>query len=228
MVYDSITQHPTLTKLIKFLDTNNGREKLLRTLQYLTRLLSYYFLRSGYDITTYQLSKRIQSLLTLSRKPLRALKPLTHLKKLSITVDDELTDPYLKNFEALRQFGYSLYFSFDSIQWLKLLGLLSSKSKLVRKIDQYCYSFWLVALIGGILNNLRQLRITNVKSKEIAAANAKAKATTTADDLVKNILDSVVALSGLKLIKADEGLVASAGIITSVLGVQDLWRSTKI
>ncbi|KAH3668602.1 hypothetical protein OGAPHI_002356 [Ogataea philodendri] len=253
MVCDSITYHPTLTRLINFLETNNGRDKLLRTLQYLARLVSFYLLKTGSGVNSYYLARRIQDLFVLSRKPLRAFKPLRHLKTLSITLDNELEDSYTKTLETVKQAGYSLYYGFDSIYWLKLLGLLKNKNgKLVRKIEQVCSFFWLIALVSGLLQNLRQLRVSYHKKqallKELTSSENKdpldekvnlekqKETLETQNTLLSRakreafvrILDSIVALNSFGSARINDGVAGGAGIITSVLQLQDLWKNTNV
>ncbi|KAG7886575.1 hypothetical protein KL938_000228 [Ogataea parapolymorpha] len=252
MVCDTITYHPTLTKLINFLETNNGRDKLLRTLQYVTKLLAYYLLRTGSSVNNYYLVRRLQDLFTLSRKPLRALKPLKHLKALSVTVDNELGDGYTKLFESVKQASYSLYYGFDTVHWLKMLGLLRNRNgKLLVKVEQVCSFFWLVALVSGLLQNVRQLRVSYLRKQELLKELASGddqdpldkrgnleKQKETLDtqnaqlykakrDLVIHALNSLVAINGLSQKRVNNGVAGGAGVITSILQLQDLWNATS-
>ena len=92
MTYEKLVYHPELNKTIAFLDTTAGREKLLRTVQYLARFLAYQSRGNVIDLAAL---KRIQFLVGISRKPLRFLKFLNHFRSLFLVFDDELTDKKL-------------------------------------------------------------------------------------------------------------------------------------
>ncbi|VEU23565.1 DEKNAAC104588 [Brettanomyces naardenensis] len=245
MDYEKVVYYPPLTKLLAFLDTTAGREKLLRTVQYLVRFLAYNLKD---DPVQYLFYKNLQQIFGLSRKPLRFLKFLQNWKSLLIDLNDQLKDSQLRTFEGIKQFGFGVYFVLDAIQWFKLLGFFKGRkqSKLVAKADVYGYRFWLLALTGALLHNLRQLQISSSRRKELQKQSLVSsetghpidyptlmqqediKISTTSRDLIKNALDSVIALNGCHIITASEGVVGASGLVTSLMGLRDLWRNTKI
>lgn len=254
MVYGELIYHPVVTKLLKFLDSSASREKLLRLLQYLCRFLTFYTFKRNFNIETIQLIKKIQSSIGISRKPLRFLKNLPHLKNLNKIYSNELLDSTLKIGDLIKNFGYALYFQFDTLQWLKLLGLLTSKNSgsLYFKIDKLAANFWLIGLTGSIITDLRNLKISFDSNKallnEINSQNNSnndtldeklieqnndlilknnEKINLNKRDLFKNILDSLIALKGSQLIDLNDGVLGFAGIITSIIGIEDIWNATK-
>ncbi|OWB76495.1 hypothetical protein B5S32_g647 [[Candida] boidinii] len=254
MVYGELIYHPVVTKLLKFLDSSASREKLLRLLQYLCRFLTFYTFKRNFNIETIQLIKKIQSSIGISRKPLRFLKNLPHLKNLNKIYSNELLDSTLKIGDLIKNFGYALYFQFDTLQWLKLLGLLTSKNSgsLYFKIDKLAANFWLIGLTGSIITDLRNLKISYDSNKallnEINSQNNSnndtldeklieqnndlilknnEKINLNKRDLFKNILDSLIALKGSQLIDLNDGVLGFAGIITSIIGIEDIWNATK-
>ncbi|QPG77328.1 hypothetical protein FOA43_004737 [Brettanomyces nanus] len=166
------------------------------------------------------------------------LKTLTHWKSLLINLDDQLKDSKLKLFEGVKQFGFAIYFILDSVQWFKQLGFFQGKkarnSRLVANIDIYCYRFWLLALVGAILHNLRQLQISQSRCKELESQDIQEVNTRvieeeeqivkTKKDLAKNLLDSIIAMNGCHVITASDGVVGISGLITSIMGLKQLWK----
>ncbi|GME68936.1 unnamed protein product [[Candida] boidinii] len=255
MVYGELIYHPVVTKLLKFLDSSASREKLLRLLQYLCRFLTYYTFRRNVNIETIQLIKKIQSSIAISRKPLRFLKNLPHLKNLNKIYSNELLDSTIRIGDLIKNFGYALYFQFDTLQWLKLLGLLTSKNSgaLYFKVDKLAANFWLIGLTGSIITDLRNLKISYDSNKALLNeinSQEKTDGSSTSDeklivqnnelilknnekinlnkrDLFKNVLDSLIALKGSQLIDLNDGVLGFAGIITSIIGIEDIWNATK-
>lgn len=252
MTYEKLVYHPELNKTIAFLDTTAGREKLLRTVQYLARFLAY---QSRGNVIELAALKRIQFLVGISRKPLRFLKFLKHFRSLFMVLDDQLRDKKLKIFDAVKQLGFAAYFLFDGLQWFKQLGLIDekkSKSKLYANVGIYGFRCWLVALTGAMLGNIRKLYIIRSRRKSLAAMasahdndsnkNGTNAAMITTDsvktedvniakeqrDLIKNALDALIAMNGCNLVHATEGTVGLAGLATSIMGLEDLWKSTKV
>ena len=167
MSLELIVQHPAYKHLLKFANSVEAREKLLRLLQYFVRFLRYWKFRSAFSPEIAQLLPSLQQAFTLLRKPLRILKPLNHLSGFSACVSDQLSDPILRYGEAIKQLGLFLFLSCDIIQLGKMLGLLGGKgvneklgqNKLIKNINKYAGLMWSIALIGGIAKNIRQFQI---------------------------------------------------------------------
>jgi hypothetical protein len=80
MVVDTLIYHPTITHYIRFVSTTVGRDKALRTLQYLARFLSWYLLRKGYTASAVAPWEAIKKNFGLTRKVMRIGKNVEHLK----------------------------------------------------------------------------------------------------------------------------------------------------
>ncbi|TID30576.1 hypothetical protein CANINC_000931 [Pichia inconspicua] len=244
MTLELLVQHPVYKHILKFTANVETREKLLRLLQYFVRFLRYYKFSSALNPNFAKLLPSLQATFTMARKPLRCLKPLNHLNAFSICVNDELSDPVLRYTEAIKQFGLFFFFSFDGIQWLKLMGLLGGrgyndhllKSKFVRNVGKYAAGMWCLALIGGIIKNLRQFQIyiyryldsksiddnEDVEYKAPLLSLEKIKR-----EFVKNVLDFVIALNLYQDLGINDGIVGGFGVMTSLITLQDLWNSNK-
>lgn len=117
MVCDTLVYHPTITRLIKFLDTTAGREKALRLLQYLCRFLAVQ--------QSSALAKGLQVQFTMVRKILRFLKPLNHLQAASKFYDNKLNgDDILRVGNVIKNLAYAGYLTFDQINLLRILKLV--------------------------------------------------------------------------------------------------------
>lgn len=235
MVADSIIYHPSLRKLIKYLDSTAGREKTLRLVQYLVRFLAFYGAQNGFSIELVKLFKSIQSQATFIRKTLRFLKPLNHLTDAAKAYDNKLSDAVIRATVISKNLAYVGYLSLDSVAWLKLLGLVSPKT--FTKAPKYANWFWFVGLISGLANDLRKISISSSKinnatidekedSTQIKSLQTeKSKAT---KRLVWDSLDFFIVLNNLGFLNFSEGSIGLAGTLTSLFGVQDIWGNTKI
>ncbi|ODV97301.1 hypothetical protein PACTADRAFT_32773 [Pachysolen tannophilus NRRL Y-2460] len=241
MVCDTVIYHPTLVRLKKFLDATAGREKALRLLQYLCRFLSYYCYQKGFNLDTIQLFKKIQGIITTNRKALRFLKPLNHLTNASKTFDNKLMDSILRYTAVSKDIAYVFYLSLDSINWFKMLGIISHKK--FPKNQKYTNWCWCIGLISGLLNDLRKIQISHEKKvallkcedekkdeKEvkILLADAIKLGHTAKRRLCWDLLDIFIVLNNLKFLNFDDGAIGGAGVITSILGLQDIWSNIKV
>lgn len=235
---DLIVQHPVYRQLLKFTSGVESREKLLRLLQYFVRFLRYVRFHSVLTPDFIRLLPELQKAFTVARKPLRCLKPLNHFKLFAICMNDELSDSILRYSEALKQFGLFGFFSFDAIQWLKMLGLIKgNKNKFIKNVNKYAAGMWCLSIVGGLIKNLRQIEmlINNYKEnrkhgpegdKEIKIPTISADKVKR--DVIKNVLDFVIALNLYKDLSINDGIIGGFGTITSILAIQDLWKSAKV
>lgn len=228
MVADTIVYHPTLSKLIKFLDTTPKREKSFRLVAYLSRFLSYYLHRQGFSAELVKLFIDLKGHATFIRKGLRFLKPLNHLQEASRAYDNKLSDPVISWTTVVRNLGYAAYLSLDSITWFKMLGIVDSKR--FKTLPTWCSRFWLIALIAGVINSLRTYEINNEKlqsgDEKVDVDATKAKIYKAKRKLVWDFLDMFIALNSLNYLHFTEGDVGLAGTITSLMGLRDLWKAT--
>jgi hypothetical protein len=230
MVADSLIYHPTLLKLIKYLDSTAGREKSFRLIQYLVRFLAFYAGTKGLGQLS-QLFKSLQGQAAFVRKALRFLKPLNHLRDASKAYDNKLTDSVIRSTVVLKNLAYVGYLSLDTVAWFKLLGLVSTKK--FASAPNYANWCWAVGLVAGLVNDLRRVNIADAKlasvadEKEADQAVLVEKASAN-KRIVWDSLDFFIALNNLKFLNYGEGAVGLAGTFTSIFGVQDVWNATKV
>lgn len=228
MVADTLVYHPTVTKLIKFLDSTPKREKSFRLVAYLSRFLTYYLSRKGFSPELVTLFRDLKGHVTFIRKGMRFLKPLNHLQTASETYDNKFLDTTLRATTVVRNLAYAGYLSLDSIVWFKMLGLVDKKK--FTTIGKWASRFWLLGLVAGVVNSLRtiqSLRAYKLEEKEKVDASVEAKLFKAKRKLVWDFLDMFIALNSLDILHFTEGDVGLAGTITSVMGLRDLWQATK-
>ncbi|KAG0680587.1 Peroxisomal membrane protein PMP27 [Pichia californica] len=246
MSVDLLVQHPIYKHLLKFSSSTDAREKILRLLQYFVRFLRFWKFRSTLSPELVALLPSLQNFFTMARKPLRVLKPLNNLKALSICISDELSDPVLRYSEAIKQFGLLLFFGLDLIQLPKMLGLLGGKGvnenlakyKVIKNANKYAAAMWCLSIFAGITKNLRQFQMVIVRylneknmNKSESEINQEGKPHSLAvnkiqRDFVKNILDMVIASNMYGNFGINDGIIGGFGVITSILGLQDLWNTS--
>ncbi|EMG50143.1 PEX11 Peroxisomal membrane protein PMP27 [Candida maltosa Xu316] len=231
MVVDSLVYHPTITKVVKFLDTTPKREKTFRLLTYLSRFLGYYAYRKGYSKETIELWANLKANFTFIRKALRFLKPINHLQLASKAYDNKLLDPILQATTIIRNLAYAGYLSIDGVIFFKLLGIIDSKK--YPNLPKYASRFWLVGLIAGLINSLRIIvSLRNYEKqegdneKETDVVAIKEKLYQAKRKLVWDLLDTFIALNSLNILHFTEGDIGFAGVITSLMGLVDLWKAT--
>ncbi|KAH3898659.1 related to Peroxisomal membrane protein PMP27 [Saccharomycodes ludwigii] len=211
MVCDSLVYHPVLSKLIRLLDTNNGREKILRLLQYLNRLL--------FDSTGNPLNKKLQQNFALIRKVLRFLKPLTNLQLLAKTWDSAVTatnTTQIKILTAAKHFFYGGYLFLDQITLLNALNVVNLNQTKAKKVARYTNWCWLFGLTSNLLLSLNKII-------QLPSDDTQSKNNSVYKRIAWDSLDLFVVLNNLKFLNTDDANVALAGLTTSVFGVEDLW-----
>ncbi|CAB4253486.1 similar to Saccharomyces cerevisiae YOL147C PEX11 Peroxisomal membrane protein required for medium-chain fatty acid oxidation and peroxisome proliferation, possibly by inducing membrane curvature [Maudiozyma barnettii] len=234
MVYDTLVYHPLVTKLVKFLDTTAGREKLLRLLQYLCRFLA---VQQGSA-----LSRQLQAQFTIVRKVLRFLKPLNHIQAASKVYDQKLIgDSIVRVLNIIKNLCYAGYLTLDQINLLRMFKLVPMTTFSSKKVPRWTNWFWLFGLVSGLLLDLRNIQISDVKLKEVN--DSKEEITDKQRiDLVKathrerfmatrrllwDSTDMFIVLNNLGYLANREQYVALAGVVTSMLGLSDMWKATK-
>lgn len=228
MVADSIIYHPTLTKFIKFIDSTPKKEKCFRLVAYLSRFLSYYLQRQGFSVDLVNKFKSLKLQVTFLRKGMRFLKPLNHLQAASKAYDNKLADSVLLATTVVRNLGYAGYLTLDSITWFKMLGVLDKKR--FPTVATWSTRFWLLGLVAGVINSVRSYKLHSAKlavaDEKTDSAALSAKIYQSKRKLVWDLLDMFIALNTLNYLHFTEGDVGFAGVVTSVMGLKDMWEST--
>lgn len=247
MVCDTVVYHPWVTHLIKFLDTTAGREKVLRFLQYLSRFIAF----TSKSIK----AQSLQLQFLLIRKVLRFLKPLNHIQLASKLFDNKLSsqDPVVRLASVAKNVFLAIYLGLDQINLLRLFKILPMGSN-VRlngiinlKVPRWANYFWLFSILSGIVSDVRGIQASDLELQQVALEESKVEdgkhdSIRETEILIKNIrqaktgatrklvwdlLDCIIVLNNLNHLKSRDDVVGLSGVITSLFGVQDVWKSIK-
>lgn len=225
-----ILDHPTFNKALRFLDTTPKREKTYRLVAYLSRFLSYYLQRQGFSPEAVATCISVKNNVSTIRKAMRFGKPLWHIRDASkVYRNKNLAFRWLQIF---RNLFYAGYLTCDGLVLLKAIGIIN-KGKLPN-VGTWAARFWLLGVISSLLGGIqkvvsynkfkRELRQEEKDLDKLKAVNenlyvAKRK-------IVWDLLDGFIALNMLKYLNFTEGDIGLAGVITSLMGLTDMWRAT--
>ncbi|KAK5961969.1 PEX11 family protein PWA37_000859 [Arxiozyma heterogenica] len=256
MVCDTFVYHPWITHLIKFLDTTAGREKLLRFLQYFSRLLSF-------SLNSVK-ARSLQLQFLLIRKVLRFLKPLNHIQLASRLYDNKLSnqDSLIRYSQIWRNIFLCLYLSLDQINLLRLLKILpynnatisnnknNKSNELIQfKISRWANYCWFFSILSGIVSDLKTIQNSDAELEYISSSTQNGnvsekdkndleetkalisqirdKKYTSTKKLLWDLLDCIIVLNNLNYLKSRDDIVGLSGMITSIFGIQDTWKTIK-
>lgn len=256
MVCNTFVYHPWITHLIKFLDTTAGREKLLRFLQYFSRLLSF-------SLNSVK-ARSLQLQFLLIRKVLRFLKPLNHIQLASRLYDNKLSnqDSLIRYSQIWRNIFLCLYLSLDQINLLRLLKILpynnatisnnknNKSNELIQfKIPRWANYCWFFSILSGIVSDLKTIQNSDTELEYISSSTQNGnvsekdkndleetkalisqirdKKYTSTKKLLWDLLDCIIVLNNLNYLKSRDDIVGLSGMITSIFGIQDTWKAIK-
>lgn len=237
MVVDSLTYHPTVTHLLRFLSTTLGRDKVLRFVQYLSRFLSFYLYRKGYSANAIAPFDAIKKQFGMTRKLMRVGKNMESFKAAAVAADEKSIDPVLRYTAVGRHLGYAGYLTLDSIHYLDAAGILKVSNS--KRVLESAYRFWFAGLLFSIVSSMYTLRRIAQRSatlnKQDAEATVEAKklATDTSAVRVQLISDLCdVSIPGYALSipgfrGLDEGFVGLMGMTSSTIGCWIAWKKTN-
>ena len=137
MVADALIYHPSVSHYLRFVattgtntdhhlksfreltvDVTAGRDKLLRTIQYLARFYAWYLLRGNAAPASIVPFEAIKKQFGLARKLLSVGKNVEHLKAAATTANNKNMDPVLRYCVVGRQLSFALYMTLDIITYV--------------------------------------------------------------------------------------------------------------
>ncbi|ROT34918.1 peroxin-11 [Sodiomyces alkalinus F11] len=234
MVANALVYHPSVAHYLRFVATTVGRDKLLRTLQYFARFYAWYLYRTNAAASQVAPWDAVKKQFGLARKILRFGKNVEHLKAAAVAADAAPTlDPFLRYAAIGRQLGYAGYLSFDAATLPDALGI--RRSPRTKTLQREAYRFWAAGIVCSVvaqlytLHRLRQ-RQARVDLKEAEGAVESKRITlersTSRMQLLCDLCDLTVPLSGLNWVALDDGIVGIAGTVSSLVGVYSQWKKT--
>ncbi|KAI9832436.1 MAG: Peroxisomal membrane protein PMP27 [Phylliscum demangeonii] len=233
MVADALVYHPTVAHYLRFVATTIGRDKLLRTIQYFARFYAWYLVRTKHSAARVAPLEAITKHFGLSRKLLSIGKNVEHLKAAAVAADARGLDPVLQYCTVARQLCYALYLTLDTVTYLDVVGI--RRSSAAKRLQRDAYKAWLAGLIfntvAGVYS-LAQLRrrqsVLDRKEGEgvVEGKRLERERMATNLQLVSDLCDITLPSSALGYVNLHDGVVGLAGLVSSVIGVWNVWQKT--
>ncbi|KAJ2920301.1 hypothetical protein MD484_g14, partial [Candolleomyces efflorescens] len=241
-IASQIVLHPTVTRTLKYTATTVGRDKLYRAVQYFSRFYAWHLLSKG-DKEEAARWAALKSHLGTARKLLRIGKPAEHLQ--SALKAALATGPPAEVILAIaRQLAYFVYLSLDLFVWANSIKFIKLAPETAKKVAKTSAQFWLAgigfSIVNGVLKTVRvtaeskKLRdsrpwgekdLADEAARETRLAAVKKARLATRRQLTIDWLDISLPASSIGLVNINEGTLGILGLISSILGAQNQWRS---
>lgn len=156
--------HPSNTQTV-------GRDKTLRTIQYFSRFLAWYLLRTNHSQSTVDVFNGIKKNFGSVRKAMRLTKFIEHFKLAAVASDTKTSDPIVKYLAVGRQLGYAFYMLLDNLTYPDNAGI--RKFEAAARLQKEAYRAWAVGLACNVVAGvyaLYNLRAAAKKQEESADA----------------------------------------------------------
>jgi peroxin-11B len=229
-----------------------GRDKALRLVQYLSRFLAWYTLRTNSPQTTVVQWAKLKANLGLVRKAMRIGKFVEHFRAAANAYDAKTLDPVIRFCTTGRQLGYGAYMLTDTLTYLDASGV--RPSAMAKRMQVQAYKAWMTGLCFSVLNGV--YTIYKSKSEEAAQTDKAVAAEKTVEvkklqryvfdfacweislltfysersaaqtQLVSDLCDLFIPVSALGFINVDDGVVGLAGAVSSLIGLMAQWNKT--
>jgi len=208
--------------VVKLNSETAGRDRLIRLLQYGSKLVGWWFQRASRDQS---LAVRMQDLeysLSTARKLFRFGRFIDILYGALKTI--HLPDPTVRSTLTLSKIGQSLFLLTDHILWIGRVGLLRvDKAKWTKQSNQ----FWLLSIVFALLRDLYELwvafdcesKIKSRKPRHSPIINCFRNHKDVALDTLKNGCDLWLPATTLGYTKLSPGMVGLLGVISSFVGI---------
>ncbi|KAF9108258.1 Peroxisomal membrane protein PMP27 [Mortierella sp. AM989] len=218
---------------LRFTATTTGRDKLYRGVQYFSRFLAWYLLRSGASKETVVRFDSLKKTLALSRKLMRIGKPIEHVETAiaATSIKDEIN----RFFTVGKQLSYAGYLTFDALLFLDGSG--AYKFKNIKRYGELANKFWLAGIVFSFLGGVYRTRHIHIRrsvasrglknhvesEKSIAVSEVDAlnrEQHQVNKQLLQDALDMLIPSTGLGYMNLDDGLIGLIGRVRVVEGEQ--------
>ncbi|XP_070536333.1 uncharacterized protein [Ptychodera flava] len=209
---------------VKFTSFTEGRDKIYRTVQYLSRWILWYSEKRG--ATPSIKVKNIESAISLSRKLFRMARTLDFLQKAADAM--YMTDDVLKTFEIAGMLGKAIWLVTDHVIWFAKVKVIEVDLKFWSKISAWT---WFLGIFSLLMRDLRKLQMISERAKTVKdrqdkeARKALRKEYHAARlELIKNFCDFWIPLGILEY--SSKGWGATGGVVSSLIGWKQQWQKT--
>ncbi|KAI9500792.1 peroxisomal biogenesis factor 11 [Coemansia spiralis] len=236
-----------MDKYVQYTNSLMGRDKLFRFGQYLARLLVYLLGRrtashgkSSSLVEWLETFRKVQTTLTTTRKVMRTGKFVDFARQSVKALTERGVDEVGRLLSAVHKAGMCIFMAADTLGVLgNTLGLVRLRN--AQSVTRWGQRAWVAALVAQAagaaykLHNvgLRQADLQRVRkhvektdrlgSRECAVEEQMLAQQRVAANkqLVQGVLDLAIPVKNLGLVDLNEGMVALAGTVTSVMGMRD-------
>ncbi|EMT74370.1 peroxisomal biogenesis factor 11 [Fusarium oxysporum II5] len=211
--------------LMKISSTLAGRDKLIRLVQYLTRLQIRFLLNNkrSSQLNLEQWRKLVRHL-NSTRKLLRVGKAPEYVQAAVNIITIDTADHFLQHILSLRQLLLAGYITLDNVTVLDSLGVYPWKT--ARRIQVEASRLWLGAIICGLVAqlyffyNLKHLPDTKQASNSAKILHLKHAANTL--QLLAALFDLPIACSAAKIFNFSDGVISVCGAASSLFGIANI------
>jgi len=233
MATAAVIYHPTITHYLKFVATTQGRDKILRTLQYFSRFYAWYLLRTNASPKEIAPFEAIKKQFGLARKLMRVGKNVEHFKAAALASDQRGGDPVLKYLAVGRQLGYAGYLSLDAVTYLDAAGIRPSPA--AKRLSREASRCWFAGLLCSAISGTYALYQLSSKNSRISKADVEGvvekkkiekESAAIKLQLICDLCDMTSPSTALGYANFDDGFVGLAGTVSSLIGVYNTWKKT--
>jgi len=224
-----MSQTEQFNKLLRFLESNAGRDKIARTLQFISKFLGWWLVVNGRE----DLAKRftnLESSSSMARKLFRLGKSLSYFNNVATSYHEE-SDLVVKTTSCVGDAALGIWLLFDHVLWAGKLGIYTGDTT---KQNRRAYQFWLLAMCMGILKNSYLLHQTQQSAKNTTKTESlnalRQRQFAYLLDLLRNVFDLLIPITSLSTRAAariPSGVVGLSGTISSLIGFYQVWSKIK-
>ncbi|KAJ9620196.1 Peroxisomal membrane protein PMP27 [Taxawa tesnikishii (nom. ined.)] len=228
----SLSPGIAVTHYNKFVATTVGRDKVLRSVQYLSRFLAWYLYRTNHTQSRVDFFEKLKKNMGGVRKAMRLGKFVEHFRAAATAADAASMDPVIRLCTVGRQLGYAFYMSLDTLTYLDAAGIRPSPT--MKKLQREAYKAWMMGLLFSVVNSVYGLYTMQFQAAKEAQTGEKAvevkkmqkERNNTQIQLVSDLCDLSIPLAALNIANLDDGIVGLLGSVSSLLGVYGQWNKT--
>ncbi|PRP83577.1 hypothetical protein PROFUN_09126 [Planoprotostelium fungivorum] len=224
-----VAAQDNLNRVVRFMDTTAGRDKIVRLLQYSSRFFGWWLVNNN----RLDLAKKFSSIeahASMARKVFRLFKSIAHLQTAAKTWMQE-TDTVVSLTTVIQNLSLAIWLYYDHVIWAHKLGLIQRDlAPLSRKSN----TFWLIAMLCGIAKATYLIHITqqlaHTTTKADMVESLRKRQSEFSLELVRNLLDLPIPVTSLSPRLAavfPTGLVGLCGTLSSLIGIHQVWSKIK-
>jgi len=234
--------HPVVSQSLKFGGTTTGRDKLYRTIQYLSRFLAWYFDYKGNKLDAVRWIS-LKTHLGTARKLMRLGKPIEHLQAIlrASASNGSSVETLLL---IAKHVGYFAFLSYDAIAWVHAVRFIKLNKGAAERVLRRSFQFWFAGIIFSLAHgsvksarlrreskSIQESKVWGEKdlaqeaTRETNLTSLTAARKTVHRQLVVDLLDIWIPASGSGLLGVNEGILGVVGLISSVIGAKVQWNT---